>query len=256
MTTAIRRLKNPPPLPRAVKREQFPEVSFQVLHARVIEAFEAKIPVTHGGGYTVRGYGTSWVNTTVRDELSVWLVDHQTGQQHKMDFGSDYLPMRMGHDVTLLWANGQLITIANHTTGQLKHPALHRPILRDKPVGSAWFHVILIPILLFLTATFFWVQLAQVHGLIIGMSRPQRWAYTDSVFDHPSLHPLFHSPTLATIFVLGVLALSFAPSILAARCNRANRQFNLGQRAYLDENLRIAESRWVRQYVPPRAVPW
>lgn len=256
MTTAIRRQKNPPPLSRVAMRAKFPEVSFQVLHARVIEAFEAKIPITCGGGYTIRGYGTSWVNTAVRDELSVWLRDHQTGEQHKMDFGSDYLPMRMGHDVTLLWANGQLVTIANHTTGQIKHPALHKPILEGKPVGSVWFHVVLIPILLFLTATFFWVQLAQVHGLIIGMNRSQRWAYTDRVFGHPNLHPLFHSPTLATIFLLGVLALSFVPSILVAFRNRRNRAFNLYQNQYLDEKLRIAENRWVRQYVPPRAVPW
>jgi hypothetical protein len=254
MTTRLQ--NNPPPLPRAAKRERFPEVSFKVLHARVIEAFEARIPITHGGGYTIRGYGTSWVNTTMRDELSVWLRDHETGQQHKMDFGSDFLPMRMGHDVTLLWANGQLVTIANHTTGQIKYPALNRPILDEKPVCSLWFHVIVIPFLLFFAAAATWTAIPGAVGVAHGLRGERLMRHLDRSLDVISRHPVMTEPAWSILFVVIVLTTALTPSILAARRNRANRRFNLGQRAYLDEKLRTAENRWVRQYVPPRAVPW
>ena len=137
----------PPKLPKPKKAEEFPPVNFNVLHGRVIECFEGKIPVVHGGGVTVRGYGSSWVGTTIHDTFSAWFVDHQTGQQHKIDFGGDYLDMRYGHDATMLWANGQLFAIANHTTGQLKYPRLNRPILPEKKIGSAFVSIVLFLIL-------------------------------------------------------------------------------------------------------------
>jgi hypothetical protein len=59
---------------------------------RVVEFFEGKIPIVRGGGLTVRGYESSWVRTDVQDVFSVWLADHQTDQEHKVNFGSDYPP--------------------------------------------------------------------------------------------------------------------------------------------------------------------
>ena len=66
----------PPKLPKLKKKaEEFPPVHFNVLHGRVIECFEATIPIVHGGGATVRRYGGSWVGTTVHDRFSVGLPE-------------------------------------------------------------------------------------------------------------------------------------------------------------------------------------
>lgn len=257
MTSAIKRQNTPPPLPRAAKREQFPDVNIHVLHARVIEAFEAKIPITRGGGCTIRGYGTSWVDTAVRDELSVWLRDHQTGAQHKMDFGADFLPMRMGHDVTLLWANGQLVTIANHTTGQLRHPTLRKPILNEMPIiGGVLYHCLLILGLGTLMGALLMVSvpylLASLHGL-----RPEQVRhYVDVVTANLSRHPAVHDPVWRGITMMAWLILSVGPSALMMVGNGRRRTFNARQQTYLNDQLRAAEERWIRQYTPPRAVTW
>jgi hypothetical protein len=60
----------PPKLPKPKKAEEFPTINIGVLHGRVIECFEAKIPVVRGGGVTVRGYGSSWVGTTVHNVMA------------------------------------------------------------------------------------------------------------------------------------------------------------------------------------------
>ena len=50
MKTIPPALPKPPRLPRPKKTEEFPPINFNVLHGRVIECFEAKIPIVHGGG--------------------------------------------------------------------------------------------------------------------------------------------------------------------------------------------------------------
>ena len=256
MKTITPRDQRPPKLPKPKKAEEFPPVHFAVLHGRVIECFEAKVPVVHGGGVTVRGYGSSWVGTTVHDTLAAWFVDHQTGQQHKIDFGRDYLDMRYGHDVTMLWANDQLYAVANHTTQKIKYPALNRPILPQKKVGSILFHLVALPVLLGLAALFLWIGLAYTKAAAHGHSRMQMWEYggtaVDATFANPKLHPIMHDPACAAIFVIGTLVVGLTPSILIAINNHRNRRFNVAQTANLTYKLRQAEEQWIRHYVPPR----
>ena len=234
----------PPKLPRPKKAEEFPPVNFGVLHGRVIECFEAKIPIVHGGGATVRGYGGSWVGTTVHDTFSAWFVDHQSGQQHKIDFGSDYLDMRYGHDATLLWANDQLFAIANHTTGQIRYPALHRAILPEKTVGSAFVSLVLFFILALFggVASFMFVGafLMIVHGPWSQLHHHQyQLTQTGSYLG-------LLIATLSTLIIAGL------PIALRARGNAKNRSYNQRQANYLADKLRQAEDQWIRRYVPPR----
>jgi hypothetical protein len=256
MKTIPPALPKSPKLPKPQKTEEFSPVNFNVLHGRVIECFEAKIPVVRGCGLSVRGYGSSWVGTTVHNVLSCWFVDHQTGQQHKIDFGQDYLDMRYGHDATMLWANDQLYAIANHTTGQIKYPALNRPILPQKKVGSILFHIVALPVLLGLTALFLWIGLAYTKAAAHGQSRMQMWEYggtaVDAAFANPKLHPIMHDPAYAAIFLIGTLVVGLTPSILMSVNNHRNRRFNVAQTAYLTYKLRQAEDQWIRHYAPPR----
>jgi hypothetical protein len=230
-------VKRPPSLSRPASAEPFPPVHFDVLHGRVIEAFEAKVPDTRGGGCTIDGYGRSWVNTTVRDELSVWLVDHQSGQQHKIDFGTDYLPMRYGHDVTLLWANGKLCTIANHTTHQLKHPAMSRLVLQEKKVGS-----ILIP---FAIMPF----LAVVGGFFTFYFTGVAFSLFGAVSHHGELSVSF---LLLVAFLTLLVTLTPTGAMLWRRAK--NDGYNQRQLSYLDTKVQEAEDRWIRRYVPTQAV--
>jgi hypothetical protein len=236
MTSAIRRLNNPPPLPRAVKREQFPPIQFQVLYGRIVEAFEAKVPVTHGAGYTIRGYGRSWVTTTVRDELSVWLVDHQTGQQHKIDFGADFLPMRVGNDISLLWANGQLVTIVNHTTRQLKHPCPRQPVLPEKKVGSGLAPVLLFPLLLVFGGFASFCSVALVTSFVA----PELIHHQQEI----SRPELIITAVLTALFTL-------LPTIGLIHRNARNARFNGRQQAHVATMVAEAEVRWIKPYQPP-----
>jgi hypothetical protein len=244
MKTTPPALPKPPRLPKSKKAEEFPPVHFAVLHGRVIECFEAKIPIVHGGGATVRGYGGSWVGTTVHNTFSAWFVDHQTGQQHKLDFGRDYLDMREGHDATMLWANDQLFAIANHTTGQIKYPRLRRAILPEKNVGLSCFTIAILLILGLIegAASFVFVGgfLTMVHGPWSQLHHHHyQLTQTGSVL----------GLLIATIATLIIGALPFA---LLARGNAKNRAYNQRQDSYLTDKLRHAEDQWIRQYAPPR----
>jgi hypothetical protein len=241
---ATPRDQRPPRLPRPKEAEEFPPVNFGVLHGRVIECFEAKIPIVRGGGATVRGYGGSWVGTTVHDSFSAWFVDHQTGQQHKIDFGSDYLDMRFGHDATLLWANDQLFAIANHTTGKIRYPALHRALLPEKIVGLSCFTV---AILLFLAVLEGIMSLMLTGAILTIVHGP--W----SQLHHHQYHLTQTGSNIALLIAMvATLIIGGLPFFLLARGNAKNRAFNQRQANYLAEKLRQAEHQWIRQYVPPR----
>jgi hypothetical protein len=151
----------PPKLPHPRKGpEGFPPINFTVLHGRVIESFEAKIPVVHGGGATVRtAVPGSAPPFTVSFPAGSWII--RSVSNTKIDFGRDYVDMRFGHDATMLWANEQLFAIANHTTGKIRYPALHWAILPEKKVGSFFGN-------LFFNATVFPMMLvASWYGLIL-----------------------------------------------------------------------------------------
>jgi hypothetical protein len=243
----------PPRLPKPKKAEEFPPVNFNVLHGRVIESFEAKIPVVHGGGVTVRGYGRSWVDTTVHNTFSAWFVDHQTGQQHKIDFGQDYLDMRYGHDVTMLWANKQLFAINNHTTNRIKYPALHRPILPDRQVGgffgNLFFHVCVFPMML--VASWYFLILFIVLLEKFFMTAPLS-VHHNHMVHHAEPSTALNNPLVMSVFLLAVALISLVPSVLRLLRNSRNRKYNAAQHEYLTQQLNQAEDQWIRQYSPPR----
>jgi hypothetical protein len=244
MKTIPPALPKPPKLPKPKKAEEFPPVNFNVLHGRVIESFEAKIPVVHGGGVTVRGYGRSWVDTTVHNTFSAWFVDHQTGQQHKIDFGQDYLDMRYGHDVTMLWANDQLYAVANHTTGQIKYPRLNRVILPQKSVGLSFFTIaVLLVLALFegiISLLFAELFLTTVHG---------PWS---QLHHHQYQLTQVGANLGLLIAIIATVVIGGLPFALLARGNAKNRAYNQRQDNYLTVKLRQAEDQWIRQYAPPR----
>lgn len=236
-------ITRPPKLPKPKKAEKFPPVHFSVLHGRVIECFEAKIPVVHGGGVTVRGYGSSWVGTTVHDTFSAWFLDHQTGQQHKIDFGGDYLNMRLGHDVTMLWANDQLYAINNHTTNRIKYPGLRRAILPEKNVGSAFVSIVLFVILAVLGG----LMSLTLTGALLAIAAPGLWQHHHQHYELTSTGSflVLLIVTISTLLVAGV------PVALRARGNAKNRAYNQRQANYLTHTLRQTEEKWIRQYAPP-----
>jgi hypothetical protein len=244
MKTIPPALPKPPRLPRPKKAEEFPPVHFAVLHGRVIECFEAKIPIVHGGGATVRGYGGSWVGTTVHDTFSAWFVDHQTGQQHKIDFGSDYLDMRFGHDATLLWANNQLFAIANHTTQKIKYPSLNRPILPQKKISSTFGSIVLFLILAIVSG----ITSLVLTGALLAVAAPGLWQHHHQHYELTATG----SNLVLLVVTISILLVAGLPIVLRARGNAKNRSFNQKQKTYLSVKLRQAEDQWIRQYAPPR----
>jgi hypothetical protein len=242
MKTITPRDQRPPKLPKP-KAEEFPPVNINVLHGRVIECFEAKIPIVQGGGATVRGYGGSWVGTTVHDTFSAWFVD-QTGEQHKIDFGSDYLDMRYGHDTTMLWANEQLFAIANHTTGKIRYPALHRAILPEKHVGLSFFTI---AVLLFLALFEGVILLLFVELFLTSVHGP--WS---QLYHHQYQLTQMGSNLGLLIATVATLIIGGLPFALLGRGNAKNRSYNQRQENYLADRLRQAEDQWIRRYVPPR----
>jgi hypothetical protein len=244
MKTIPPALPKPPKLPKPKMAEEFPPVNFHALHGRVIECFEAKIPVVHGGGVTVRGYGRSWVDTTVHNVLSCWFVDHQTGQQHKIDFGQDYLDMRYGHDVTMLWANDQLYAIANHTTQKIKYPALNRPILPQKKIGSTFGSILLFLILAVLGG----IVSIMFTGTFLAIAVPGLWQHHHQHYELTSTG----SNLVLLVVTISILLVAGLPLGLRARDSAKKRSYNQRQDSYLTDKLRQAEDQWIRQYSPPR----
>jgi hypothetical protein len=228
-----------------------------VLHGRVIECFEAKIPIVHGGGATVRGYGGSWVGTTVHDTFSAWFVDHQSGQQHKIDFGRDYLDMRYGHDATMLWANNQLFAIANHTTNQVRYPALHRAILPEKKVGSffgnLFFHATVFPMMLVASWYVLILFLVLFEQLFSALSNPTAFSNLHHhTLNHSARFTSLNNPLAMSVFLVAMLVISLVPSVLRVLSNSRNRKYNAAQEVYLTQQLHQAEDRWISRYSPPR----
>jgi hypothetical protein len=176
--------------------------------------------------------------------LSCWFVDHQSGQQHKIDFGSDYLDMRYGHDATMLWANDQLFAIANHTTQKIKYPALNRPILPQKNICSTFGSIVLFLILAVLGG----ITSITLTGAFLAIAAPGLWQHHHQHYELTST-----GSNLALLVVtISVLLVAGLPVALRARGNAKKRSYNQRQDTYLSVKLRQAEDQWIRHYVPPR----
>src|SRR5260370_14805621 len=99
-------------------------LTFGVFHGRVTQIMEGKVPIVHGRGYSLDGWGGTRIETDVVRDGEVWLKNHQTGRDHHFKLGSAYPPMLPGHDVTILEVNRQRYAIANHNTRVLQNYSL------------------------------------------------------------------------------------------------------------------------------------
>jgi hypothetical protein len=110
-------------------------VKFSVYHGEVLEVQTHQVPTVYGSGRTFLGCGRSSVQTTMVRNTSVWTRDG-TGQEKRWDLGELDLPMRPGHEVSFLWANGALYALHNRVTGQTRFLELPQSIF---PFRRLWF---------------------------------------------------------------------------------------------------------------------
>jgi hypothetical protein len=54
-------------------------LTFGVFHGRVIQIMKGKVPIVHGRGYSIEGWGGTRIQTEVIRDGEVWLKNHQTG---------------------------------------------------------------------------------------------------------------------------------------------------------------------------------
>src|SRR5262245_51381413 len=111
-------------------------VAFAVYHGEVVEVQTEQVPTVYGGGKSFLGCGHSYVQTTVIRNASVWTREDGTGLETRWDLGELDLPMRPGHDVSFLWANGSLYGLHNHYTHQTRYLKLAPSIF---PFRRLWF---------------------------------------------------------------------------------------------------------------------
>jgi hypothetical protein len=110
-------------------------VAFSFYHGEVLEVQTNQIPTVYGAGRSFLGCGRFSVQTTIVRNTAVWTRDG-TGQEKRWDLGELDLPMRIGHDVSFLWANGSLYALHNHFTRQTRYLELPRSIF---PFRRLWF---------------------------------------------------------------------------------------------------------------------
>ena len=118
-------------------------LNFQVLHGRVLQVIEDKLPVVHGNGCTLDGWGRTRIRTDVVRAGEVWLRDHQTGRDHHFNLGSEYPPMLVGHDVSMLWVNGEHYATANHHTRAIETYFLSDAVGPYKAETNGWMAAVL-----------------------------------------------------------------------------------------------------------------
>jgi hypothetical protein len=111
-------------------------VRFSVYHGQVIEVQSSNVPIVDGGGRFFLGFGDAVVETAVIRTTSVWTREHGTGQETRWELGEPDLPVRAGHNVSFLWANGSPYALHNHNTSE----TLYRPLPREIfPFRRLWF---------------------------------------------------------------------------------------------------------------------
>jgi hypothetical protein len=124
-----------PPTHRFVSEGRQSPVTFSFYHGGVLEVQINQVPTVYGAGGSFLGCGRSYIHTTIVRNTSVWTRDG-TGQEKRWDLGELDLPMRTGHDVSFLWANGGLYALHNHITRQTRYLELPRSIF---PFRHLWF---------------------------------------------------------------------------------------------------------------------
>jgi hypothetical protein len=111
-------------------------VTFSVYHGQVLEVQSAQVPAVYGAGRSFLGCGSSYVETAIVRNTSVWTREHATGRETCWELGEADLPMRPGHEVSFLWANASLYALHNHCTRQTHYLNLPRSLF---PFRLIWF---------------------------------------------------------------------------------------------------------------------
>ena len=215
-------------------RDRKLSLTFGVIHGRVIQVMEGKVPIVHGRGYSIDGWGGTRIETDVVRDGEVWLKDHQTGRDHHFQLGSEYPPMLPGHDVTILEVNHQRYAVANHNTGVLQKYSLTRAVGPYKsPIGgcvTAILALIVVPIVL---VNAVWLLLALFPGVMYAIAPTHHWT-------RPEVYG-----QLFKLGTVGIPVASFATWLFVMAANRKVRAHN----AQVDAELRVQLSAAVHQYV-------
>lgn len=136
--------RQPPPLPGNATNPtllNFSAARGEVIGLRVIT--KAFTQSGGGGGYIYQGTGTIapvWTQTTHVRRTEFWLRDWNTHQENNFWLeGHDGVVLRDGQDVTLVWCNGELIWLRNHTANQVYPLVHHERLLPSVSDGAGSF---------------------------------------------------------------------------------------------------------------------
>src|SRR5260370_20826317 len=66
-------------LARMASQDRKLALTFGVFHGRVIQIMEGKVPIVHGRGYSIDGWGGTRIQSDVVRDGEVGLKEHQTG---------------------------------------------------------------------------------------------------------------------------------------------------------------------------------
>jgi hypothetical protein len=218
---------------------------FDVYHGRVMEVLIGQVPFVHGEGRSFAGFGRSCVTTEVIKETSVWLRNHQTGQEERFDLVDADLLARAGHDVTLLWVNRQLYAIHNYSTGQTTYFDLHpsiAPFRKERFRGFAGLLLVLLGVPFFgVTALPLALGLC-AFPLLAALGQPKLW--TARVVD----------PYIAAATPFLILALMIFTAALIFLRNRKARAYNCAVHRELERQIHTAMTEHVFSYRVARPI--
>jgi uncharacterized membrane protein (DUF485 family) len=217
------------------------DLNFTVLHGRVIQTMEGKIPIVSGNGYTVEGWGRTNIRTDVVREGEVWLKDHQTGRDHHFTLGSEYPPMLVGHDVSMLWVNEQRYAIANHNTEKLVSYPLARAVAPYRSLVSGCATAILVLVVAPVAFLGAMILLAVLFpGFLHTVAPSHRWEVYGLILK---------------VILFGVPLASFMSWLLINLFNRKAQKHNARLNAELQQRLSEAINQYINSYRLPGNLP-
>jgi len=215
-------------------------LNFGVFHGRVIQIMEGKIPIVHGRGYSIDGWGGTRIETDVVRDGEVWLKNHETGRDHHFQLGSEYPPMLPGHDVTILEVNHQRYAVANHNSGVLQKYSLTRALGPYKSAiggcATAILALIIAPIVLISALGLFD---ALFPSFLYAIAPAHRWP-------RPEVYGLVFK-----LIMVGIPVACFATWLFIMSSNRKIRAHNAKLDAELRAQLSAAVNQYINAYRPP-----
>jgi len=224
-------------LARMASQDRKLALTFGVFHGRVIQIMEGKVPIVHGRGYSIDGWGGTRIQTDVVRDGEVWLKDHQTGRDHHFKLGSEYPPMLPGHDVTILEVNRQRYAVANHNTGVLQKYSLTRAVGPYKSAiggcATAILALIVVPVVLI---NAIWMLVVFFPSFVYAIAPTHHWT-------RPEVYGL-----LFKLIMVGIPVASFATWLFIRSANRKVRAHNAKLDAELGAGLSAAVNQHINSY--------